>query len=463
MLKKFIAVICLSAYINICLAQTTILSDALDEFIQQKLPNAQVGVVIQSAETGDILYQRQADNLFYPASNTKLFLAAAALRQLGKDFRFETRLLSDNKSIYLQFNGDPSLTASDVNKLIQTLKEKDIQTIKGNFVIDDSAFSGPMYGPGWTWDSIPWYYSAPVSAIIINENKTQVNVLESKKLKKPVKFAYRAQFPKMKVNANVTGVTKEAAEKECQLNVIQKHDEIHLDGCWPIDSTPKTLELSLQDPRYIAVQAVKQALKDNNIKLKGNLVFGKTNQKSKTIATHRSKPLPELLKPVLEDSNNLMTDAITKTLGISHKGEGTFQQGVNAIKATLSNAYNLPSDGYKLYDGSGASRYTLISVAYIAELLYQMYKDPLFQEFQQALPRAGATGSLDYRMKDSDLINKLAAKTGSAKGTSALSGYLKAKNDKIYIFSIVINQSLDKTENLKLIEDKFCKLLYEQL
>lgn len=457
-----LAIVCILNMLTIAHA-TNALKERVEPFIEQHLPNEQVGIVIQQANNGDILYYHLADSLFYPASGTKLFSSAAALKKLGKDFRFETNLYAKDQSIYLKFSGDPSLTEKNLDHLIAQLKQRNIKTIKGHFVIDDHTFATPWYGAGWTWESIPWYYSAPVSSIVINENKANLKILKSKQLNQPISFEYGDAFPSLQFKTNVLSVTKEAAQNDCALHVEQHLDVYQLGGCWPQERTPFTLQLALQDPSIVAIQAIKQALQNNGIKLKGRIVIGKVPNEAQLIDKHQSPPLSELLKTILQDSNNLYADAVTKTLGLSEGHLGSFQHGVTAIKHILNESYNLPVDDYQLFDGSGLSRYTLISPTFIAELLYQLYHDPDFNTFHQALPRAGISGTLDYRMKSPTLAQRVVAKTGSAKGSSSLSGYLKAKSGKVFIFTVIINQSLEKAENLKLIEDKFCELLYDVL
>lgn len=439
------------------------LSEKIEVFIQEKLPTAQVGIAIESPQSGDIIYHRQADQLYYPASSTKLFSAAAALKELGPSFQFKTLLLKDEKNIYLKFTGDPTLTENNLLTLVSKLKTEKPSVLNQDIIIDDSTFSGPYYGLGWTWDSLPWYYSAPVSAIIVNENKTILKILEGKKLGEKLQLQYDATLPKFTLKTNVVGVSKTAADKECQLHLTQKQSNLTLDGCWPIERTPASLSISIEDPKTMAKEAIETALKQNHIPFEGKILFAKANPKATLIATHDSPPLSEILKSALADSNNLTADAITKTLGLARRNEGSFLQGAHAIQIVLNEAFDFPADQYELFDGSGMSRYNLISPSLITELLYRMYHDPLFSVFHKAMSHAGKNGTLADRMKEAPLVGRIVAKTGSAKGTSALSGYLKANSGKIYIFSIVINQSLDKSANLKMIEDQFCEMLYNSL
>lgn len=444
------------------------LDQNIEALIKRKAKGAQVGVMVQDFDTGDILYHRQADMAFYPASNTKLFSAAAALKILGESYTFKTTLMANlnhvkNQSLegplYIKFSGDPALKLKDLRKLFDTLKEKKITKLAGNIIIDDTAFSDGYWGAGWTVDSMPWYYSAPVSAIIINQNKTAIQIGEAKGLSKPLRFSHKAKFPSVQVNTDVMAVKKAVAEKECQLHVTQLHDQYDFSGCWPVEHTPLQVEVSYNEPRELAAEAIQSILKQKQIAFSGNILFNKADSKATMLASHESDRLAQLIKPVLDDSNNLYADAITKTLGLAKFDKGSFQQGVNAIQSALNEHFNLPIDGYKLFDGSGASRYTLISPAYISELLFQMKNDPSFQAFYDALSVSGQSGKLETRMQE--MSGKVIAKTGSAMGTTALAGYLTAESNKRYIFTFIINQSTEKTVNLKLIEDQFCKILYE--
>ena len=52
------------------------------------------GVLVTDAATGEVYYERDADNYFAPASNAKLFTTAFALATLGPDYRVRTSIVS---------------------------------------------------------------------------------------------------------------------------------------------------------------------------------------------------------------------------------------------------------------------------------------------------------------------------------------------------------------------------------
>ncbi|MGD9591822.1 MAG: D-alanyl-D-alanine carboxypeptidase, partial [Candidatus Berkiella sp.] len=111
---------------------------SFDILASQHLPNTAIGLIIQDPKTGAVLFERHAQENYYPASNTKLFTAAAALKFFGPNFQYQTSVtalidkvkdgvLSDN--LYFVFRGDPSFSSSDLAALVKQIKVKGINKI----------------------------------------------------------------------------------------------------------------------------------------------------------------------------------------------------------------------------------------------------------------------------------------------------------------------------------------------
>lgn len=443
-----------------------------EQLIQETIPHANIGIIVQNPQSGKILFEKNAQHYFHPASNTKLLTAIAALKYLGPHFQYQTSLhaaLSNIEDSVLKddlglvFQGDPTLTISDLFDLLYVIKTKGIKTIQGNIIIDDQAFSGPAYAPGWTWDSLPWYYSAPITSIIINENKTRVKLAATKTLYTPIQITPENPHNLLlSIKTNVKAVSTEDAEHKCRLNAQIKDNAIKLSGCWPMDHTPTAIEFALDNPRKMASDIILHYLSKNQIELKGEIKFNYVNKQIPAIAIKRSLPLKKLLFKVLADSNNIYTESLTKTLGLVYAGEGSFQRGTEAIRKILSTHFSENYTKLPLSDGSGQSRYNLISPYILMQLLNEMYHDPLFLTFYNALSVNGKSGTLTDRMKEKSITGKFVAKTGTATGTSALSGYFTAQDGNQYIFSILINNADKNYYALKTFEDKLCKLLVQE-
>ena len=77
-----------------------------------------------------------------------------------------------------------------------------------------------------------------------------------------------------------------------------------------------------------------------------------------------------------------------------------------------------------LADGSGVSRYNLVTVRQLVTLLvYMAQRDDLGPAFFAALPVAGVDGTLSNRVRGTAAERSVRAKTGSLASVSALSGY----------------------------------------
>src|SRR3979411_107844 len=120
------------------------------------------GLLIADAESGETLYEQNADKYFVPASNMKLFTTALALDKLGPEFRFHTTLESTgvitpegelSADLVLVGRGDPNLSNRKfpfnlkeefdgppekiLEKLADALVAKGVKSLSGDVVGDD--------------------------------------------------------------------------------------------------------------------------------------------------------------------------------------------------------------------------------------------------------------------------------------------------------------------------------------
>src|SRR5208337_5300847 len=160
------------------------------------------GIEVVSLSTGETLYSQNADKLFTPASNTKLFTTAAALALIGPDYKFRTTVETTgtldrygrlNGDLVLVGHGDPNLSGRELpydlhtqrnddaiqalESLADALVQQGVKFIDGDIVADDSYFAFERYGEGWSQDDLVWADGAPVSALTINDNVIFVNAL----------------------------------------------------------------------------------------------------------------------------------------------------------------------------------------------------------------------------------------------------------------------------------------------
>lgn len=446
------------------------LSEKVETIVRKVLPNAAVGIILQDAKTGKILYERNSTERFVPASTTKVLTASAALLALGPDFTFETaiKILPGSRhgsllrgSVFVQFSGDPSLKSKDLQGLIQEMGAAGIKTIQGDLIIDNTRFQGPNYAPGWTWDSIHWHYSAPITSVIVNQNRVGLTLrpgtVPGGLVQANIVSDYRQAFS---IYSAVRAATEFQSNTGCQLLLnMDNHNQVMLGGCWPVSKHPVGLKLAVNNPDLVARQIILNALKTANIQLIGDIKLGiPTPSNGVVLAKHQSKPLSLLLKNVLKDSNNIYAESLTKTLGFRYFQQGTFKAGARAIKKILSKPANMNVKRMKLLDGSGQSRYNLLSPKHLNQVLHMMYHHALYPEFKEGLAISGKSGTLKWRMGDKGMIGNVVAKTGTLEGVSTLSGYLTPKNKRTMVFTIMTDRVVESTRHSKRLEAQLCQL-----
>ncbi len=440
-------------------------NSAVENLIETNLPNANIGIVLMDADSGEVLYERRSQEPLTPASTTKLFTSAAALIELGENYQFLTDIKIQlnqlnngvlNGDLVVVFSGDPSLTTENVEQLIAKVKHFGIQSIRGNVLIDDTQYQGSFYGPGWSSESLAWYYSAPVSSVILDENKIAVQLTSNKTLGKKATLSLEGKNTKeLKIVADVVSVSEEAA-KLCQINVeLDVNNNPSIQGCWPARKELSTLQVAMKYPHARLKTVLRNAFKKKGIDFKGDFKITKSKGSLSTIAVNSSKPLRHFLKKILQESNNLYTEALTKTLGAKLFSNGTFQMGTLAIQQILAEPTGINFKTMRLVDGSGLSRYNSIAPQHFAQLLYSMHHAKQHAIFKNTLPLASNKQStLAVRLDQTQL--PIRAKTGWMSGVSSLAGYLQDYNNRSLIFVIMVDNSVHDRAALKSFENTLC-------
>lgn len=425
----------------------------LDKIITSVDSNVHVGVLVTSAEKGLILYEKNADQLFIPASTAKIFTAGAALSQLGPEYTFETRLLTDGKikrkilegNLYIQGSGDPSLTLQDLEALVLQLRLSQVTEIDGDLIVDNFAFDEFAKGPGWMWDDFNGKSFCQMNALSVNHNLIHIWVQPSTAIATaPKVFAYpKTGFITIE-NCAITDEKKETLSVERMLgkNTIRVKGEIG------VKSALKCYEIPLKGPHLYAGTLLKTALQKAGITCKGKIKIRKTPVQAEELTVHKSQPLATLLKTMLKDSDNLYADNFFKVLGsIYAREQGSWKNGSMAVKAHLEKEAGLPLQDMVLLDGSGISRYNLVSPRILTNyLLWAHNSSPFSHEFLSALSLAGRDGTLKKRFCSG---TPLRGKTGTMSGVTTLCGFVDTQEGETLAFTVMASGFTEKTARYK--------------
>ncbi len=453
-------------------AKSNALAQSIDNIIKNVDPNVNIGIEIADLNTNTILYQRNADRSFMPASNLKLYTAAAALLYLGPDYRFTTSLSTDAKQInngvlkgnlYLNLSGDPSLTQHDLANLLSQLREYPITSVKGDIIINNGIFATQAHSPGFMIDDTQYGYGASPLPAMLDENELDIQINPSSKVDKKANLQLAPNLETIKLINNVSTVAP--GEKKCKIKFSSdKKNTITADGCVYQTQPGYTQTIAIAHPDEYLKRALLTILREQNIDYTGKIIFAAKTPKTKTLAQHQSAVLSQLLFKMQKVSDNLYADAIFLKLGAVYFNKpSSWHLSADAIEKILTDRTEIEFSGTRMVDGSGASRYNLVSPAQLTQLLSNVYDNfSVSYEYIEALPVSGRDHTRVFKQAQTPLNGWIRAKTGSMAGVSALSGYLMTRKHHLLVFSIIINGFAGPINKYRRIERDISKYLIEK-
>lgn len=439
------------------------------------LYRSQAGVKIVALRTGEVLYERNAHLLFHPASNQKLLTSAAAFVLLGEDFQFKTSLACDsaalgngviNGDLALIGRGNPDLSTGDLSQLAQTLVQQGIREVTGNLICDDFYFDDVRWGSGWMWDDDPSSDHSRFSALTINDNTVQVGVAPSMTLGKPGQIMINAPSPFVEfINASLTvarrsqidslGLPRVAIDRRWREN----ENVYVISGAIGMDEAPRYETMNVLDPALLAGHIMRDVLLLNGVTVRGGIYRGFGPSKMRVLAEHNAPLLP-VLTNLNKISDNLTAELVLKTIGAERFGRpGAAEKGAHAMRLFLQSA-GMDTLAFKAADGSGVSRYNLLTPGGLLDLLVSMWqREALRPAFVSTLPIAGVDGTLRHRMKGTSAQGVLRAKTGSLAGVSSLSGYTLTAEGEELAFSMMMQHYLVRDSAVRGLQDRIGEAL----
>jgi D-alanyl-D-alanine carboxypeptidase/D-alanyl-D-alanine-endopeptidase (penicillin-binding protein 4) len=410
---------------------------------------AAVGVCVRSLDRGDELYARNADLALTPASNQKLLVAAAALDRLGPDHRFTTRVLAIGSrrgsvlqgDLVLQGGGDPTLTTDGLSALAGAVVARGIRRITGRVRGDDSVFDRERLGIGWAWDDLGSEDGPPISGLTLNENGTIVRVQPGARpgLRPLVRLIPAAARLEIRNRAR----TAPAGERgSLEIGRPLGRDTVIVSGGVPLQSPPRDVLVTVEEPALYAAAVFTAVLRERGVRVAGPPVLLGTPGAAVLLGEQRSPPLAEIVRRMDKPSDNLYAETLLKAIGVPEGGllAGTGAGGAGeAVLRRFLARIGWPGPLPVVADGSGLSRFNLVSARCLTQLLAAMDHHPAREPFFASLPIAGVDGTLRRRMLGTAAAGTVHAKTGSLTHVTALSGIVTTRDGERLAFSILTN------------------------
>ncbi len=432
------------------------------------LRDAQVGVVIMDVETGAVLAQTNEHLALNPASNAKLYTAAAALAILHGSHRYQTTLNGTIKSgavtgnLVLRGHGDPSLKTEDLWGLAQDLRTYGVRRVEGDILVDQKFFDELTTPPAYEQQPNEWAaFRAPVSAVAINENTVTLSVRPSQ-AGSPALVSFD---PPGFVDVQGTVKTGEEGADSVVLALQPAGRRLSATVAGAVGAGAKLVRYTrrVDDPQLLAGYALKAVLEESGIKVAGEVKLG-NDPKSKVLAKHDSEPLSTLLYALGKNSDNFYAEMVFKSIAAEGKGRPAKSADSAELVTRWLEKNGLSDKGVVVKNGSGlfdANRTTAHSVSH---LLRHAWQDPtLRNEFVAQLAIGGVDGTLHKRFAQTRAHRAVRAKTGTLEDAIALSGYVLGPPGKSTIaFSILFNKVAGRGSNARSAADKLVELIHER-
>lgn len=414
---------------------------------------AQISLLVVDVATGAREQAINPDHLVTPASTLKLVTALAASLALGPDWRYRTTLWGpasagsgtppDNATDYiLEFTGAPDLTTGDLVRLFEELAREGSSVLPGDLILDRSAYAGYDRGKGWAWDDLGVCFAAPPSALIIDGNCAEARIYT------PRVGGHDRVWPERVDRIQVGGSVEVVPWSRyrggwCGLELERgPGNRYTLGGCAPPRDKPWRLRFAVNDVARWGEALVAEALDTAGIRVDGAIRVEPADRTGyRPVATVTSAPLEELIDGMLKDSDNLTADSLLRTLGRVHfERPGTFANGAAALRTLLATRAGIDLRRAAIVDGSGLSRYNLLSAEHLAEVLAYIARHEATDHLIEALPQSGRDGTLRYRysLRSDPLRGRIRAKTGSLRHIRQLAGFMETESDGLKAFVLLM-------------------------
>lgn len=403
---------------------------------------SKISVFAINTNNGDVIYKKNEDKSFIPASTLKALTFGASYKVLGSDYQFETAIYKDlNNDLYLKLGGDTLLSQKDLNNLISLIKNEKFNEI----YIDDSIFDKEFYPSTWL-DEDKWPKARMITPYIIDNNYTQVSLVRSS-LSKRVEIVqndeYKAPFINELKIGDKKSITFERLYGE-DSPIINLRGEICED---------EIMNLPVLKPDIHFNVKLRLALEKNDIVHPNIFEVKIVPQDAKKIAsvTHS---INQIGKRILHNSDNFTAETVLKVAANKYYNKtASFDDGIKMLNELFKYNY---SKNDVIVDASGVSRENNLSTKTIVSILSQLFKDENFRN----LFATSTNGTMADRLLF--LKDNLKAKTGTMREVSSLCGTFKTRKGTDVIFAMIEQDPKLRNALLKNYENTLLGIIYKK-
>lgn len=422
-----------------------------------QIPADGVSLYARDLSTGAEILSHNAQMAVRPASTIKLVTTLLALEVLADEpvFRTDFHLLGRGRralrngqldgDLLVRGAGDPTLDSAKLEAVARRLVKRGVRVIDGDIVLDTSNQAAAPNDDPRFFAEIEAPFSAPPSSFAVNGKAVTLLVKPAAK-GEGISVTLEPDLPSVKLDSSLgfsrreCGSAKEAIALDVQGSAEQA--TVRVSGIYPLACGEYRRSISvLSAERYFAdafLLAYEKA---------GGFVSGsvrsdprrRVSARMRPFETIASSPLPDIVREVNKESNNLWAQQLFLRVGtqLAHK---PVESTVASTSVDTWMRENVPQAlPVTMETGAGLSANERISARGLVELLDHATRAKYAKVFFDSLSIVGVDGTAASRMRDTPVAGNARVKTGTVSDARGLAGRLQSAGGSTVLFAILIN------------------------
>ena len=430
-------------------------ADALPGPVAQALaragvPRSAVGLYVQPVDAPRPTATFNAAKAMNPASAIKLVTTFAALDLLGPAYTWKTeayllgRLQGDvlDGDLLLKGYGDPKLTVENFWLFLRGLRARGLREIRGDLVLDRSAFDLPDHDPARFDGEGLRPYNVGADALLVNYKAVRFFFLPNEAAQ-GVSVVPEPKLAQLEVASSVAirdgpcGDWRAGLKYELQQNGAGARASFS--GSMPSSCGERVWNLAPLPNNQYVLGIFKSLWQELGGSLAGGVREGRAPAGVKPFAQFESPAAAEVLRDMNKFSNNVMARQIFLTLSAETlRLPGRYDRSARAVKSWLE-ARKLDVPDLVIENGSGLSRADRISAEGMGRMLIAAYHSAVMPEFIATMPLVAYDGTMRKRMRLEGVAGQAHVKTGSLNDVRAVAGYVLDRNGHRHVVVFFVN------------------------
>jgi D-alanyl-D-alanine carboxypeptidase/D-alanyl-D-alanine-endopeptidase (penicillin-binding protein 4) len=411
-----------------------------------RVPEEALSVVLRELHAERPVLALRDQRAVNPASLTKLLTTYAALDKLGPAWNWTTPVwlqgsISDgvlDGSLHIKGNGDPKLVLERLWLLLRRVQQAGVREIRGDIVLDNSAFNVSEGGPAdFDGDSTRPYNVRPAALLMNFSSVTyffqpDATAGVARVLVEPPLAAAQADMRPVPLTAGPCNDWRTALKASFD-------GRVRFAGTFAAACGEQSWSVADAQPASYNARLIEALWKEMGGRLGGNVHDGPAPAARPSFEL-ASPPLADVVRDINKFSNNVMAQQLFYTLDlVRHPGIPATAAGARQVmRQWLTEKLGEWPPEMVIDNGSGLSRETRVSTQVLARLLALAFDSPLMPELMASLPIAGVDGTL-RRMRATP--GRAHLKTGSLRDVAAIGGYVVSETGRRYTLVAVIQHA----------------------